>query len=185
MTTHLKKSPSGRRFRVRLVVLVGILAALAAPMLPSPVRAEEPLRSGTLVSGASETPANPWPRGFEGCLGAATCSVWLQSGCPPALAGADPALQAAIVDVADLADGVTMRTLNVVGLVVQFWREGGFGLDGQGCDELLADRLSSTEDCKRLSTRSGCTFRIPAAATFMTITGRPDYLPPIGEWTLR
>jgi hypothetical protein len=185
MTACLRNNPSGMPARSgRLILLAGILAVFAVPAaLPSAVRAEEPLRSGTIVSGASETPANPWPQGMEGCVGATTCSAWLQSGCAPALAGADPALQASIVDVADLADGVTTRTLSAVGLVVQFWRDGGFGLDGQGCEELLAERLSTHEDCKLLSPLPGCALRIPAAATFMTITGRPDTLPT--EWTLR
>ncbi len=182
MTTTLAASQkSSRPIRaVRLFLVAGILSALAAPVaLPSAARAGEPLRSGTILSGQGETPANPWVRGMEGCVGVPTCSAWLQSGCAPALAGVDPALQASIVDVADLADGVTVRRIEVqddAGLnggprMVQFWRgNGSFGLDGQGCKELLAHRLDRWDGW----TGRHSTFRIPAAAEFMTISSSTD-----------
>ena len=171
----------------RLVVLALVAALLAAPLS---ARANPPVRSGTIVSGTGETPANPWIRGMEGCVGAPTCSAWLQSGCAPALAGADPALHASIVDVADLADGVTARSLQRqydIGLsggplIVQFWTRSDewdvidepAGLDGEWCWELLANRITS-QTCEQ-SVPDGCvgSFRIPAAAEFMTISKNPD-----------
>ena len=168
----------------RIIILAAAAAFLIAT--PSAVRADQPLRSGTILSGMGETPANPWVTGMEGCVGVPTCSAWLQSGCAPALAGADPALQASIVDVADLADGVTVRHIEVqedAGLnggarMVQFWSGKGMeaydvvdepaGLDGEGCRELLAHRLDKWDGW------TGSTFRIPAAATFMTISSSTD-----------
>lgn len=164
---------------------VGLLATMAAPS--SPARAEEPLRSGTVVSGTGETPASPWVRGMEGCVGAPTCSAWLQSGCAPAMAGADPALHASIVDVADLADGVTARSydqqqrgLDSGPVIVQFWRTSSeydvvdepAGLDGQWCEELVSSRFT-TPNCPR-SRSGGCEIVIPVAAEFMTVNPRPD-----------
>lgn len=183
----------GRSLALAAVAALG--ATMAAPS--SPARAGEPLRSGTIVGGASETPVNPWVRGMEGCVGALTCSTWLQSGCAPGLAGADPALQAAIVDVADLADGVTTRSLEGAKgytlewdlYVVQFWtRSDAYdvadepaGLDGEWCWELVTSRLTSAA-CDRSASAQRCTFRIPAAAQFMTITSRLDK--PVLDWTL-
>ena len=193
MITQFKKARQGSRFaRVsRLALLAGMLTALAVPVgMSAPVRADEPLRSGTILSGASETPINPWVRGMEGCVGAAMCSAWLQSGCAPALAGADPASQAAIVDVADLADGVTTRYLSVTDAVVQFWTtddtwdavDEPVGLDGERCWELAAHRLTPYEPCARSFSGNGCAFHIPEDAKFMTITSRLDWA--ILEWTL-
>ena len=172
----------------RIISLIAVLIALVGASAQSAsVRADQPLRSGTIVSGTGETPANPWVTGMEGCVGAPTCSAWLQSGCAPALAGVDPALQASIVDVADLADGVTVRRIQVqddAGLnggprIIQFWRGNGMdeydvvnepaGLDGQGCKELLAHRLDRWDGWTH-----GSTFRIPATARFMTISSSTD-----------
>ena len=171
----------------RLLVLAAILATLTMPAaLPSAVRAGEPLRSGTILSGQGETAGNPWVRGMEGCVGVPTCSAWLQSSCAPALAGVDPALQASIVDVADLADGVTLRRIEVeedAGLnggarMIQFWSGTGMeewdvvdepaGLDGEGCNELLEHRLDQWDGWYPSA------FRIPAGATFMTISSSTD-----------
>lgn len=189
MNTKRNRS-SGRPGTVaRSIVPAGIVALLALPVTPlSAARANQTLRSGTIVSGTGETVANPWVTGMEGCVGAPTCSAWLQSGCAPALAGADPALHTSIVDVADLADGVTPRVLRtrrgvpISGggtLVVQFWTRSDqwdfidepAGLDGERCWELLDDRLTWPE-CP--SFVEGCTFRIPAAAEFITISAEPD-----------
>lgn len=187
MTESLKVC---RRRARRLIgaALAGLLTALAAPAtFPVAVLASEPLRSGTVVSGTGETPANPWISGMEGCVGAPTCSAWLQSGCAPAMAGADPALHASIVDVADLADGVTARSydqqqrgLDSGPVIVQFWSTSSeydvvdepAGLDGQWCEELVASRLT-TSNCPR-SRSGGCEVVIPVDATFMTVNPRPD-----------
>lgn len=171
-------------FTVRQLAFAALAGTLLAAVAFSPVRAAAPVRSGTILSGTGETPANPWVRGMEGCVGAPACSAWLQSGCAPALAGADLALHASIVDDADLADGVTERRLTVhrgVGLsggplTVQLWSRSDewdmidepAGLDGQWCWELLADRL----ECRAFP--NGCSLVIPADAEFMTITARPD-----------
>lgn len=177
MTTHSEGSPSvSRRVRVlRLALLSGLLAALASPVaVPSPVRAEEPVRSGTIVSGTGATPVNFWVRGMEGCVGAPTCSAWLQSGCEPALAGADPALHASIVDVAELAG--TERDLDIRGrvginwgyVIVQFWTDGSENpMAALFCQEVFAKPL-------RWGCDYGCTVRIPADAKFMTVTSSPD-----------
>ena len=178
--------PPGADTQGMRIIRILVLAALAAALLttlPSAVRADEPLRSGTIVSGTGETPVNPWVRGMEGCVGTPTCLAWLQSGCAPALAGSEPALQASIANVEDLADGLTRRSLATgdVGLqgpplIVQFWTRSDewdvidepAGLDGEGCWELLADRVNG-EDCEWWRS-DGCTFRIPATAKFMTIS---------------
>ena len=175
MTMHFKIRPSGTRGRLlRLVVLGGLLSALAVPGLPAPVRADEPVRSGTIVSGTGSSPANFWVRGMEGCVGAPACSAWLQSGCEPALAGADPALHASIVDVADLAG--TEREFDVRGgvginwgrVVLQFWTDGSENpMAALWCEELFA--TASRWECAY-----GCTLPLPAGAKFMTISSGPD-----------
>lgn len=186
MTRHLKNPYRRPQRLVRLLSVAGILSALAAPVaLPSAVRADEPLRSGTILSGQGETPANVWVRGMEGCVGVPTCSAWLQSGCAPALAGVDPALQAAIVDVADLADGVTVRrieveddvSLNGFPRMLQFWTGTWDVLGAKGCKELLAHRLDRWDGW-----HGAYTFRIPAGATFMTISSSTDTTHAV--WTL-
>ena len=172
------------RITVRTLVFVAVAAALVTLAPLSSVRAAAASRTGTILSGTGETPANPWVRGMEGCVGAPTCAAWLQTGCAPALADAEPALHASIVNVAELADGVTERRLEVhrgAGLsggplIVQLWARSDewdvidepAGLDGQWCWELLAFRLT----CRGFP--DGCSFRIPADAAFMTISARPD-----------
>ena len=158
---------------MRRLVVLSAIAALALALPPS-VRAGEPLRSGTILSGTGETPGNPWVRGMEGCVGAPTCSTWLQSGCAPALAGGDPALHASIVDVADFADGATPRVLdfrsgpglNWGTVTVQFWTYTTYW-----CEEVLASRFD-TWDCENY--RGECHFEIPSTAEWMTISSRTD-----------
>jgi hypothetical protein len=164
----------------RLLVFVAMAALL--PAIPSSVRAEEPLRSGTIVGGVGETPVSLYVRGMEGCVGAPTCAAWLQSACHPAVAGADPALHAAIVDVGDLADGLTERTLefrpgpglNWGRFIVQFWDRTYLAFSGRSewCSELLASRMNNWER----GTYRGYhwTFEIPRGAQWMTITSSPD-----------
>ena len=50
----------------RLVVLAAIVAAV---LLPSSVRADEPMPTGTILSGSGETPVSP--QVDYGCVGAA------------------------------------------------------------------------------------------------------------------
>jgi len=166
----------------KLVMLAAMSALLVA--VPSSARAEEPLRSGTIVGGVGETPASLYVRGMEGCVGAPTCAAWLQSACHPALAGTDPALHAAVVDVGDLADGSTERVLEFrggVGLsrghfIVQFWDETSLGVPlgrpWEWCSEILASRMSNWDGG---TYRGGVwTFEIPRGAQWMTITSSPD-----------
>jgi hypothetical protein len=159
-----------------LLVLSLAIALMATVQSASPVRAEGPLRSGTIVSGTGESPANFWVRGMEGCVGAPACSAWLQSACHPALAAQDPAVHASIVDVADLADDVTQRVLDVrdgIGInwghfIVQFWT-GTVLARWHYCGEIVDRRLTSWQCGGAL-----CTFRIPSDARWMTITSSPD-----------
>jgi hypothetical protein len=162
----------------RKVILVVLAAALLAAVPFFPVRAATPQRSGTILSGTGWSPANVWVRGMEGCLGAPTCSAWMQSGCSTALAGTNPAVHAAIVDVAALADNRTERVLTVEGgvginwgyYIVQFWTKAEGSLD---CGEILASRLDSWA-CGGTYSRRRCAFRVPAGARWMTITSSPD-----------
>ena len=178
------RSASRQRRSVQVFLVAAVLAALATPVWsPGAVRAEEPVRSGMIVSGTGSSPANFWVRGMEGCVGAPTCSAWLQSGCEPALAGPDPALHASIVDVAELAG--TERDFDVRGglginwgqVIVQFWTDGSENpMAALYCEELFA--AESRWDCAH-----GCMVRIPAGAKFMTVSSGPDNTNI--HWTLR
>lgn len=168
------KRPATNPMRTRLSAVLATTISLVM-MLPSPASAS-PLRSGSIISGTGQSPANFWVRGMEGCVGAPACSAWLQSACQPALAGQNPALHASIVDVGDLADNTTSRVLDVRsgiginwgGFIVQFWTETKIPDPWQYCDEVTRSRLNSWE-CGAL-----CTFRIPRDAKWMTITSKPD-----------
>ena len=159
----------------RRLILIALTAALLAvgPSL-SPVRADGALRSGTIVSGTGQSPANFWVRGMDGCVGAPACSAWLQSACDPALSGQSPAVHAAIVDVEDLAD--TERVLRVQdglglnwgGVMVQFWTGTNVG-SWDYCMEIGGGRSSIREYA-----RVGYSLRVPADAKWMTITSNPD-----------
>ena len=161
------------------------MAVLAVPAV-APARGDEaPLRSGTILGGAglevSDLEAgaeNPLDR--SGCEYAADCAAWLRSGCDPALAGVDPALTASIVDVAELADGSTRRSLEMrapsippwglyPGAAIQFWR--------RDCTEIPDTDLHTIGEeamsCHgHVGSGSGwCELRIPAGATWMTLSG--------------
>ena len=163
---------------IRILIVAAVAAVLIA--LPSSVRADQPVRSGTIHGGVGETPISPWVRGMEGCVGAPTCSAWLQSGCDPALAGVDPTLQAAVVDIGDLADN-SERTLALrddvvvfgARYTVQFWINSDNPMRGYWCEEILDLRFRSW-DCARSSTGFECPFRIPPHAKWMTITASPE-----------
>ena len=165
---------------VRRFILVALSAALVAVAPFSPARAATPLRSGTIVSGTGESPASPWVRGMEGCVGAPACSAWLQSGCHPGLAGRNPSVHASIVDVGKLAD--TDRVLRAQGgvpinwgrFVVQFWTgTEDLGSAGVWCQEIVGARVSSWQCAPRYAI-SPCTLRIPRNAKWMTISSSPD-----------
>ena len=105
----------------------------------------------------------------------------------------DPAIQASIVDIVDLSDGATMRTLDLRGgrgsgvavvnwgdFVVQFWKFeeqmlGPFDL----CEEI--GRFTSWV-CHGRATAISCTFPIPSDAKWMTISSSPENIEI--EWTL-
>lgn len=142
----------------------------------SPVRAEgAPLRSGTILSGTGLDfgGGEPWENPAterSGCQYAMDCLAWLHSGCNPALAGHDPALTASIVDVGDLADGRTRRSLHVSippfprwplwpGAVLQLWR--------QDCTEIHDPSIGADSTCEW----NDCQFLIPTRARWMTVSG--------------
>ena len=163
----------------RLAVLAGVLASLAISLAaPSPGRAGAPLRSGTIVGGVGETPVSPWVRGMEGCVGAPSCSAWLQSGCSPLLSSGDAAVQAAVVDVRDLADN-RERTLSLTPHIVifgarytvQFWTNSDDPLSGGWCGEILGLRFSVVAGPYARSS-----LRVPPEARWMTITSSPENL---------
>ena len=108
---------------------------------------------------------------MEGCVGAPTCSAWLQSMCSSTLAGQNPAVHASIVDVAELAYEDTERTLRVRGeiginwgtFMVQFW-------DGW-CNEIASGRIYGRHCAEKYKV---CRFHIPSGAKWMTISPTPD-----------
>lgn len=173
--------------RMMRLAVAAAVALATATLLPSAARADsaEPLRSGTIVGGTGVELAGgqPWENSAaerSGCEYAAECLAWLQGGCNPALAGVEPMLTASIVDVRDLSDGRTGRTLDMAapsippwglypGVVVQFWQ--------RDCTEIADTRrhsIGSASTCAypRGVTRGGrCTFHIPSGARWMTLSG--------------
>lgn len=162
--------------------MMGAAVASLLLAMPSSVRAGDPLRSGTIVSGTGATGGSPgW--GMDGCVGAPTCWAWYMSACDSRLAGQDPATMSSIVDIEEVVDANPDRILEVrdgVGLNwgqfrVQFWTETGHP-GGQGaCREILEGRLTSW-DCQRSRnySQTRCELRIPYYAHWMTITSSPD-----------
>lgn len=164
----------------RLVALA--LTVSAAVALPPSVRADEPLRSGT-ITGWGYT----WPAMFSGearnCqwnewyladgVGGANpeCRAWLESGCDPALAGREPAVTASIQDVSDLADGATARLFNwsappetdYGGVVLQLWRT--------DCTEIAGSEWRSLRRrWPSWANEFSARFVIPSDAAWMTVT---------------
>ena len=175
--------------RTLLAATVAV-AAMTMTAAPSLAARQEPVRSGTILGWGAT-----WPAMFNGeardCQwsewdagGNPECLAWLESGCNPALAGREPAVTASIVDVADLADGTTRRAFQwratsypgwgvARGVVVQLWRS--------DCTEIRSSKwrsLNWTEWTNRTST----SFRIPRAATWMTVTTNDTALL---KWSLR
>lgn len=175
---------------MRKLGAVATVAALVLALSPA-VRAGEPVRYGTIVSGTGATGGTPgW--GMDGCVGAPTCWAWYMSACDSRLAGHDPATMSAIVDIEDVVDAKPDRVLEVsdgAGLNwghfrVQFWTETGHP-GGQGhCREILEGRFTSW-NCERSRdySHARCPTRIPYWAKWMTITSSPDNTEI--RWTLR
>ena len=163
----------------RRLAALAVTAALALGV-PSPGRADEPLRSGTILAGSADSEDYTWVWAFPGCGGSPECWAWQDSGCDAGFAGRNPAVMTSIEVVHDLADGLTNRTLEartagprgvVWGdIVVEFWdRNCGF--------------IPHTDARYQVPCSGGCpTFVVPRNARWMTITSKPDG--PIVEWTL-
>src|SRR5688500_8439240 len=107
------------------VLLVAAAVASALVVAAPAAEAARPLRKGRILSGVFTTgPAGP-------CSWQPDCIAWRASGCHPALAGADPAWLTSIVDVRELADGVTDRVfeygpgrpvgVDPGGVFIEFW----------------------------------------------------------------
>ena len=165
---------------MRRIISTTIVLALILGPIQTAAADEEPVRSGTILSG------DGWffEQQLGGCQMAPDCAAWLQSRCDPALSGRDPGLMASIEDVRDLADGRTRWVFEFkpgccfVGgyAVVQFWQP--------DCTELRRNRWRST-GCDRDVNGKLCwstTLSIPTSAQWMTVTGVPDNLSL--TWTL-
>ena len=114
MTNHkTERRESGAVGVFRLAAVAAVLTALAVTAaVRAPVRAAEPVRAGTIISGTGATGTSPgW--GMDGCVGAPTCRAWFVSGCDARLAGQDPAPMTSIVDIEDVVDANPDRILAV------------------------------------------------------------------------
>ena len=137
------------------IFLMTVLLALTLVPVHS-ASAEEPVLSGTIVSGVSGLHHGV----LVGCQMAADCRVWVESGCDPVLTGRDPALSASIEDVAGLARNSGWIFEHAQGAAayaaVQYWRN--------DCTEIKSAAWG-TRQCRV------CPVRLPAAAKWMTVTG--------------
>lgn len=148
-----------RRFICGLV----IVALAATVSVASPAQATEPLRSGTIVGGAYLVPMALAPGWVPPCSLTVDCAAWVAADCDPRLAGRDPGVSTAIVDIGKFAG--TKRSL---------WRS-AIGWASYGRVELW------TENCLYLGPRpysdrwevvvhNPVRFRVPAEARWMTVT---------------
>ena len=170
------------RFRVRLItlgLLVGLAAASSAEITAV---GSKPVRSGMILGGAGLETAGGEPNPAlerSGCEYTVECQAWVQSGCNPALAGHDPVLTASIVDVGDLADGRTPRTLSMEfqrmppwglwpGVVIQLWRPDCTEIHGAKRHTIGSD---STCEWAQHSVARCEPFRIPTGTKWMTLSG--------------
>lgn len=167
------------RIRVMLVSLGLIVSSAAIWSAESSAAGPKPLRSGTILGGTGlELSGGPWANPalkLFGCQYSLDCLAWLQSGCNPALAGRDPMLTASIVNVGNLADGRTRRSMHMVaprippwglwpGAVIQFWR--------QNCTQIRQANQPTIGYYTRCDGVARCTaFRIPTGARWMTVSG--------------
>lgn len=173
---------------IRRLLLVSAILATAA--LPSAVRADDPVRSGTITGWgytffamfngeARDCQWSEWDLG--GVRGVnPECRVWLDSGCDPAWAGRDPAVTASIQDISELADGRTARTFQWGsstsgwgGVVVQLWTA--------DCTEIEDAKWRSRVGTCCWTDLSETTFAIPRQARWMTVTTNDNHMV---EWTL-
>jgi hypothetical protein len=141
------------------------------------------LRSGRIITAVA--PSSQWDVDesnlLDGCMAAPECVAWRLSGCSPSLAGRNPGIHASIVDVADLADGTTVRGF-------------GFASDGPVLDWGWVTVEFGSADCLPIGARrrldssrcwaAGCSrgVVIPENARWMTITSRQDNINIV--WTL-
>lgn len=161
---------------MRRIISMAVLIALIVVPAHGAAAGGQPVRSGNIVTGYQSDHLLGEP---GTCWTAPDCVAWLKAGCAPALAGRQPAVMASIVDVADLADGVT-----------SWWFDNDYGYtEYPGWVGIQLWRRDCTE-IKR-SRGSGNQFlTIPARAKWMTVTAAPS-LPrldwpdwPIIKWTL-
>lgn len=161
------------------MLIGGLVAVLMAALAPTVQASAKPLRTGSIVAGVgSSQRAIGWPgEAVDGeCQVVPDCLVWLESGCDPDLAGREPAMTASIVDVAELADGTTPRSITLSGtglhwgeVLVQFWRS-------------TPGNMYPWFDCQEIEGSSYLTGYprnnqprpIPLGATWMTITTNVD-----------
>ena len=161
------------------IVLIGVLVAVALALAPTAHAKTTPLRKGSIVVGVgSSQRAIGWPgEAVDGeCQMVPDCVAWLESGCDPALVGREPAVTASIVDVADLADGRTPRSITLSGtglhwgeVLVQFWRS-------------TPGNMYPWFDCREIAEasyltgypRNSAPRAIPLGARWMTITTNID-----------
>lgn len=137
-----------RSIRLPIAVLVAVVALAATVPMARSARADEPLRSGTIIGGYVIFTAPP------ACWVTLDCAAWLASNCDPRLASRDPGVFSSIVDVGEFAG--TERTL----WLSSAWLAGGVEF--------------WSEDCRRLSgfvpREPRLQMSVPAAAGWMTIT---------------
>ena len=153
-TLGWKAEPEGD-ITMRRIISVAILIWLLVVPITGATADEEAVRSGTILAGPISGLAGGYPRE---CSMTADCLAWLASGCDESLAGRDPALEASIEDVADLAPHNIFSIFEHAAgaaayATVQFWR--------QDCTEIGTTKAEP-----------GKVFlEIPPTARWMTVTG--------------
>lgn len=114
-------------------------------------------------------------------MAVAECVAWRQSGCNPELAGRDPGAHASIVDVSDLADGITEHPFDFradpAGLA---WGWVTVEFATADCKPIGARRRLDNQMCQYAHCSSNVV--IPEAARWMTISSRQDNI--VIRWTL-
>lgn len=164
--------------RTRVLLTCALVAALMAGLAPT-VQATSPHRIGTIVDGVGSSQraiGRPGEAVDGECQMVVDCLAWLESGCDPALAGREPAVMASIVDVADLADGRTPRSITLSGhglhwgeVLVQFWRSTpGHMYPWFDCEEIEGSSFLTRYP------RHNQPRAIPLGARWMTITTNVD-----------
>jgi hypothetical protein len=166
----------GRRTLKRLLAISAITTVLAGAVADQALAG--PVRSGAVLGGPIDTGPS------TSCAVAVECAAFLASGCQPALAGHDPAIQTSIVDVEDLAGrSVTRRFvvrpgaargveagLVIGGFVIEFWKA--------DCEEVDPARPIFDESRTYFPwyIRTSARFKIPAGAAWMTAAADDNVL---------